>query len=358
MGTTTTKPLVLLGDDDPDVVAALQAQILQWGFGFAAALNKGELFERLRETRPALILLDLQFGNHDGLDVYTQLAQKYPSIPVVFLTAYGSIDTAVSAIKLGAYDYLTKPPDFVRLKLICTHAVERYVLTERVEHWEQLAESQASHQPLLGKNPLMQSLRDTIAQVATTTATVLIVGESGTGKELVAREIHARSGRSGLFVPVNMGSLPPGLVESALFGHDRGAFTGADKTQKGWCELADGGTLFLDEIGEMELSLQPKLLRFLQEQTVQRVGGGISQRVNVRILAATHRDPDEMVASGQLREDLYYRLNVFPIEVAPLRDRRDDIPLIATAILEQTVAKNGKPACWFARDVLRILRAE
>ncbi|MFO0935865.1 MAG: sigma-54 dependent transcriptional regulator [Gemmataceae bacterium] len=335
--------LVVIADDDPDVTDLLCHRITQWGYRAMAAGTKTELMSILSRERPTLLLLDLRFGDVDGLELLRQLKDVSPELAVALLTAHGSIDTAVSAMRLGAYDFVTKPPDTNRLRILIGHAAEKERLADRVRKLESLVAATPAGLQMLGESPVMQGVFSLLRSVAPTDATVLILGESGTGKELAARTVHELSMRKeGPFIPLNMAALPRELAESLLFGHEKGAFTGAEKSQAGACELADKGTLFLDEMGEMDLGLQAKLLRFLQDRTVQRVGNPKSTTVDVRVVAATNRDLLDRVRNGQFREDLYYRLNVVPIRLPPLRDRKADIPVLASTFLRRAVAKHSR----------------
>ncbi|MGL5094603.1 MAG: sigma-54-dependent transcriptional regulator, partial [Planctomycetia bacterium] len=350
------KPLIIIADDDPVVILLLNHHLERWGYRTSAAASKVELLAQLADETPAMLLLDLRFGECNGVELFQEIRPNHPHLNVVMLTAHGSIENAVSAMKLGAYDFLTKPPDLNRLQVICGHAVEQHTLRQKIRRLERLVETQSAGQSLLGAGAAIRTVRETIASVAPTDATVLVLGESGTGKELVARALHENSRRAGgPFIPVNMAALPRELVESTLFGHERGAFTGADQVQIGCCEAADGGTLFLDEIGEMELPLQTKLLRFLQERTILRVGSSRSHTVDVRIVAATNQDPQEQVKRGQLRQDLYYRLNVVPMKLPPLRERMEDVPLLAAAFLRRAAARVGRDITGFTQPALDVL---
>jgi DNA-binding NtrC family response regulator len=350
------KPLVLVADDDPDVLRLMEQHLRAWDCRVVGVADKASLLAELACERPQLLLLDLRFGEHDGVELLPQLHADHPAMDVVLLTAHGSIDSAVTAMKRGAYDYLTKPPDLHRLRVILSHLEEKQVLNEQIKRLEQLVGASESLARLWGESGAIRQVRELIATVGPTDATVLILGESGTGKELVARALHEQSlRRQGPFVPVNMAALPRELVESTLFGHEKGAFTGADQSQVGCCEAADRGTLFLDEIGEMAQSLQSKLLRFLQEHTLQRVGSSKPRRVDVRVLAATNRDLLEAVQSGRFREDLYYRLNVVPIAVPPLRQHREDVALLAGRFLQRFALKYRKSVRGFTEDALEVL---
>jgi DNA-binding NtrC family response regulator len=326
---------VVVADDDHAFLKIVEHHIRSWSFGVDCVQDKTALYRLLAERRPDLMLLDVRFGEHDGLEVLQQVLTEYRDLEVVMLTAFGSIDNAIAALKLGAVDYLTKPVDLNRLRNALDHIYnDRKAPALRVSRAHSAAP--AVSRPILGESQAIKDLIARINRAAPTGSTILILGESGTGKELVARAIHAQSDRSGgPFIPLNVAALPRELVESTLFGHVKGSFTGADQMQSGCCEAASGGTLFLDEIGEMEISLQAKLLRFLQEKSFQRVGQSEPVSVDVRIVAATNRDPLEQIRRGQLREDLYYRLNVVPLVLPPLRDRRDDIPLLARRFVER-----------------------
>jgi DNA-binding NtrC family response regulator len=350
------KPLVVVADDDPDMLNILEFHLTEWGYEARCAQNREQLFQHLSVAAADLVLLDLNFGEHSGIEVLSLLNREGCAPPVVILTAYGSIPTAIEATKLGAYDYLNKPPDPQHLQALVARIVERRRVQRRARGFNTSDSAPPESPPMLGDSLAMARVRTMIDEVAATDAKVLILGESGTGKELVARAIHAQSRRArGLFVPVNMAALPPSLAESVLFGHEKGSFTGADVRQKGWCEMADGGTLLLDEIGEMDLALQAKLLRFLQDHTFQRVGSSTVRTVDVRVLAATNRDPQELVREGRLREDLYYRLNVLPITLPPLRARRGDIRLLATCFLQRAAEKNQKRVTGFTEAALEAL---
>jgi len=350
------KPLVLVADDDPDVLRFMEFHLRAWDCRVSCVADKGHLLAALVHETPKLLLLDLRFGAHDGVELLTQLRATHPGMAIVMMTAHGSIDNAVTAIKRGAYDYLTKPADLHRLRVILSHLEEKEGLNAQIKRLEQLVESTDATARLWGESTALRQVRELIATVGPTDATVLILGESGTGKELAARALHERSlRRAGPFVPVNMAALPRELVESTLFGHERGAFTGADQPQLGCCEAADRGTLFLDEIGEMDLGLQAKLLRFLQERTLQRVGSSKPRSVDVRVVAATNRDLVDCVHCGRFREDLYYRLNVVPLTLPPLRNHREDVTLLAGRFLQRFALKYRKVMRGFTEEALEVL---
>ncbi len=352
MGNASSKSSVLVADDDPDFLKVIEHHIRTWSFRVDVVRDKSQLLRRLAESRPELLLLDVRFGEHDGIEILRQILGEHRDVNVVMLTAFGSIDNDISAMKLGAIDYLTKPIDLKRLRAVLDHSYDRIAAGANRQTRERPPSANVSR-PILGESGPVRDLRSLIERIGPGDSTVLVLGESGTGKELVARAIHEHAGtRLGPFIPLNVAALPRELVESTLFGHAKGAFTGADQLQSGCCEAADGGTLFLDEIGEMEIGLQAKLLRFLQERSFQRVGQSQSITVDVRIVAATNRDPLEQVRRGQLREDLYYRLNVVPIVVPPLRERREDIPLLARHFIQRWASRSGRRAVELTESAL------
>jgi DNA-binding NtrC family response regulator len=318
---------VLVVDDEVNMRRVLSALIARDGFEVAEARDGAEALSRIREGGIDAVLTDLRMPHMNGLELLERITQEHPEIPVVLLTAHGSVGSAVEALKQGAFDYLTKPfePDEVR------RVIRKAVQTRALDARETRAEASEDPERLLhGSNPVLAEIRRVIERVAGTPATVLISGESGTGKEIVARSLHRRSDRAAApFVKINCAAIPEGLLESELFGHEKGAFTGASSSKPGRFELADGGTLFLDEIGEMPLSAQPKLLRALQEGRFYRVGGTETVSVDVRLIAATNRDLRREVAEARFREDLFYRLHVVPLSLPPLRERRADIPDLA-----------------------------
>lgn len=302
-------PGVLAADDGPQFLRLVEHHLHSWAHRVETVADKGQLLRKLAEQRPGLLLLDVRFGEHDGVEILRQVLAECPDLKVVMLTAFGSIDNATTAIKLGAVDYLTKPVDVNRLRSVVADALEPASPPVAVARGA-TPPAPPLTRPLLGESDAVNRLRDLVAKIAATDSTAQILGERGSGKELVARALHEQSSRrSGPFVALNVAALPRELVESTLFGHAQGAFTGADQVQRGCCEAADHRTLFLDEIGEMEIGLQAKLLRFLQERSFQRIGQTTPVSVEVRIVAATNRNPLEQVRKGELREDLDYRLN-------------------------------------------------
>ena len=314
-----------------------------WGYAVSEAADGDEALNLVRERAFDAVLTDVRMARMDGIHTLKSVLEYNPALPVVLMTAYSSVETAVEALRLGAYDYLVKPLDFEILRHTLRQAIEHSRLSvENRELRRQLSEA-AARPGILGRSPAMLAMQETIATVAPTEATVLITGESGTGKELVARALHSGSARADKpMVTVNCAALAENLLESELFGHEKGSFTGADRRREGRFVQANGGTLFLDEIGEMPLPLQAKLLRALQEGEVQRVGSDAPLTVDVRVLAATNRDLREEVARRRFREDLYFRLNVISLEVPPLRDRGEDIPVLAAHFLERFAGRNRK----------------
>jgi DNA-binding NtrC family response regulator len=347
---------VLIADDDRDSCHALSALLASWGYEVVEAMDGGAALDRAIAFRPSLIITDLVMPGMDGLALLKALRVELPASTVIVLTGHATIETAVSAMRDGAYDYLTKPVDLRRLRALVDKALEQSdVLREVTLLRRQLVGTQAMG-TLIGASGPMQEIYRTIEQAASTSAPVLISGESGTGKELAARTIHSLSTRGkGPFVAINCGAIPETLLESELFGHERGAFTGAVERRAGYFELADSGTLFLDEIAEMSAALQAKYLRVLQDGVVRRLGGRAELKVDVRIIAATNKDPREAIKQGAFREDLYYRLNVFSFTMPPLRVRREDIPMLAEAFVTEFATKYDRPAKGLSAEALELL---
>ncbi len=337
---TTT---VLVVDDDDAHRGMLRMMLKSWGYAVEEAADGDEAVARVHETAFDAVLTDVRMGKVNGIEAMKQILSYNPSLPVILMTAYSSVETAVDALRIGAYDYLIKPLDFDALKETLKKAIEHSRLgVENRELRRQFSEENASTE-ILGRSPAITSMLSMIRTVAPTEATVLITGESGTGKELVARALHAQSLRKNEpLVTVNCAALAETLLESELFGHEKGAFTGADKRREGRFKQADRGTLFLDEIGEMPIGVQAKLLRALQQGEIQRVGSDRSEHVDVRVIAATNRDLRKEVEERRFREDLYFRLNVISLEVPPLRQRKEDIPLLAAHFLSHYAERNHK----------------
>ena len=334
---------VLVVDDDSAHRTMLKTLIGGWGYAVSEADDGSTAVEKIKEAAFDLVLMDVRMVKVSGLEALETIKAVNPAIPVIIMTAYSSVETAVKALKQGAHDYLTKPLDFDKLRLTIERAMEHTRLKEENRLLRETLGQQFDSQNIIGKSPAMLRLLETVSQVAPSEATVLISGESGTGKELIAGAIHFNSLRKdGPFVKINCAAITETLLESELFGHEKGAFTGADRRKEGRFRQAHGGTLLLDEVSEMSLMMQVKLLRALQEREFNRVGGEATIQVDVRVIAATNKDLMEQINDGAFREDLYYRLNVVELEVPPLSHRKEDIPLLAQHFLATFVAKNRK----------------
>jgi len=332
---------ILVVDDDQVHRFTLCSLLREWGWRCVEADDGTTAVAAVEKHHYDAVLMDVRMAKMDGREAFTRIHALQPSLPVVIMTAYSSVDDAVEAIQQGAHDYLTKPLDFDRLRLALMRAVDHQQVVSRKQ--QPPTERKALETAIIGSSPPMLELLEMVGYVAPTEATVLIYGESGTGKELVAEALHRNSERRNRpFVKVNCAALAEGLLESELFGHEKGAFTGAEKRREGKFVQADGGTLFLDEIGETSQAMQVKLLRVLQEQELQRVGGENTIKVDVRILAATNRNLEEEVGRNAFREDLYYRLNVVMLTVPPLRDRDSDIPLLVEHFARKFAEKNRR----------------
>ncbi|MDM7914157.1 MAG: sigma-54-dependent transcriptional regulator [Candidatus Eisenbacteria bacterium] len=347
---------ILVVDDEEPIRKGL-ARIIS-GMGHTVDLAEGaeEALQKALTSPPDLVITDLQLPGRSGLDLISDLSDRGIEATLVVLTAHGTIDSAVEATRRGVYDYLVKPVDPERLATVIFKGLERASMRQEVLDLRREMVRSGRFQSLIGKSPPMLELYRMIDQIAPSSASVLITGESGTGKEVVARAIHNLSPRSAArFVAINCAAIPETLLESEIFGHEKGAFTGATASRPGTFELADKGTLFLDEIGEMPAALQSKLLRVLEERKVRRVGGQRETPVDVRVLAATNMDVEQRMGAGHFREDLYFRLNVFTLHIPPLRERPEDIPLLAQSFLEEYAQENQKPVVGFAEETLQLL---
>ena len=337
------KNTILIVDDDLSHSIMLRKLISGWGYAVVNVDDGEGAIEEVKKQPFDLILMDIRMIRVSGIEALAAIREFNPAIPVIMMTAYASVETAVDALKKGAYDYLTKPLDFTELRIALERAMEHSHLKEENRILRNSIGSQFDRRNLIGRSQAMTKLLDTVAQVAPSEATVLITGESGTGKELIAGIIHFNSPRSkGPFVKINCAALTETLLESELFGHEKGAFTGADRRKEGKFRQADGGSIFLDEVGEMSPAMQVKLLRVLQEREVVRVGGHEVTQIDVRVIAATNRDLIKDLETGRFREDLYYRLNVVTLRMPALREREEDIPLIAQHYLKLLSEKNHK----------------
>ncbi|MCK4412058.1 MAG: sigma-54-dependent Fis family transcriptional regulator [Candidatus Eisenbacteria sp.] len=347
---------ILVVDDESLMRGFLEEALRRRGHVVAAVSSAEEALIQLPEFAPDLALLDVRLGGMDGIDLLARIRERMPACGCVMMTAHGTVATAVQAMKRGALDFMLKPFTVDALQILVEKSLgvtrlqaENRELRARLSRWE-------GGPVIIGRSRPMMQLTDLVRTLARARATVLIVGESGTGKELIAEALHAWGPRSAApLIKVNCAALPAGVMESELFGHERGAFTGASQRQRGKFELADGGTLLLDEIGEMEIGLQPKLLRVLQDQEFYRVGGSRPVRVDARIVATTNADLDRRVSEGRFREDLLYRLRVVPVRVPPLRERREDIPLLAQRFLSRAAAENARSLRGIAPAVLEAL---
>jgi DNA-binding NtrC family response regulator len=344
-------------DDDPHLLAITEHHLAQWGYASPTAKSSAEMWGELKRVVPSVILLDVALEDADGTVLLPQLKQRFPQVPVIIITAHATIETAVRSLKNGAYDFICKPLDFDRLHIEIDKAIEHNRLSLQVKAFESATRRTDFH-GMIGRCEPMRNVYRLIETVAPTDAAVLILGETGTGKELAARAIHECSRRcSGPFVAVNAPGIPSELIESALFGHEKGSFTGAHQQHIGFCEQANGGTLFLDEICEMDYNVQAKLLRFLQDHIVQRVGAKAARPVDVRVIAATNRDPKVQIRDNRLREDFYYRLSVVTIEIAPLRERPGDVPLLVRYFLDLAAAKYGRNMSAVSPEAVTLLEA-
>jgi DNA-binding NtrC family response regulator len=323
------KPIILIIDDDTSLRRVLEYNLQEAGYAVATAASGEEGLQLFDEVSPALVITDMKMPGMDGMQVLKAVKERSTETLVIIITAFGTVDIAVDAMKAGAYDYITKPFNRDELRLTVAKALQFSGLAGENKRLKGELADRSDFRNMVGSSAAMEKVFQVVAKVADTEASVLITGESGTGKELVARSIHAGSSRkNGPFVAINCAAIPRELLESELFGHVKGAFTGAIKDKTGKFLMADGGTLFLDEVGELPLELQPKLLRALQERTIVPVGGTREQRLDVRIVTATNLDIDKAITDGVFREDLYYRLAVIPIHLPPLRQRKDDVPLL------------------------------
>ncbi|HEX2055286.1 MAG TPA: sigma-54 dependent transcriptional regulator [Nitrospiraceae bacterium] len=349
------KKRVLLVDDEPRVRASLKS-VLEPIYEILEAADAQEGLDLFKREPPHLVLLDVILPGTDGLAVLQSMRTEDPQIPVIMLTGTKSVKTAVDAMKLGAADYLSKPFDIEELRIVVDRTLNSQDLEREVRHLRaQIVQRYAFHN-LIGKSPSMQEIYAKIEQVADSRTTVLITGESGTGKELVAKAVHYNSSRRDRpFIALNCAALPETLIESELFGHEKGSFTDATARRVGQFELANSGTLFLDEIGDLSATTQAKLLRVLQEREFTRIGGVQSIKVDVRIIAATNKNLDELVRKGLFREDLYYRINVIALYLPPLRERGEDIALLAKHFLAKRIEEEKRPAQEFSKDALELL---
>jgi two-component system response regulator HydG len=338
------KPKILVVDDEESHRIMLRAVLKADGYAVTEAADGMDAVKAVEEEAFDVILLDIRMTNMDGIEALTEIRKISPFVPVLIMTAYASVKTAVEALKAGAFDYLTKPLDIDELKILIEKALDHYHLRKENQTLKERLGDRFDFSRIIGRSPGMKSLIDTLAMISPSDATVLIMGESGTGKEVAANAIHHNSLRAGQpFIKVSCAALPETLLESELFGHERGAFTGAVSRREGRFQLAHRGTIFLDEVGEMSLTVQTKLLRVLQEKEFEPLGSARTIKVDIRVIAATNKDLTKQVKEGLFREDLYYRLNVISITMPLLRERKEDIPLLANHFLAVYQEKNRKP---------------
>ena len=347
---------ILVVDDEQSLRDVLSIMLKRAGYAVTSAMDGEEAIELLNKEIFDLVITDLRMPKIDGMEVLKAVKSASPETVVLIITAFASADSAVEAMKQGAYDYLTKPFQVDEVQLIIRNALEKRRLTTENMLLKREMASQSSFAQLVGQSEAMQKVFDVVRKVADSKSNVLICGESGTGKELVARAIHYNSARSVMpFVAVNCSAVPETLLESELFGHMKGSFTGAIANKAGLFEVADGGTIFLDEVGDTTPTIQVKLLRVIQEREFRRVGGNHDVKVDVRVVAATNKDLEKAVADGSFREDLYYRLDVIPIRLPPLRMRTGDIPLLVTHFLERFAKESGKPKPVISQEAMHVL---
>jgi len=345
---------ILLIDDDKDILRLLSFYIRKLGFKPIEYSDSTEIsIDLVNSLDPHIIILDLKMPQKSGLEILKELSPLLKNTPILILTAHGTIETAVEAMKYGAYDFIVKPIDITRLSIVVKNAIKSSMMSRKIMDTEN--NSRKSYCGIIGSDKKMQKIYDTIDLVAESNSTIMITGESGTGKELVAQAIHKKSKRQGDIVEVNCGAIPEDLMESELFGHEKGAFTGATESRPGTIELSNNGTLFLDEICELKLALQVKLLRFLQERYVVRVGGNKKIFIDTRIVSATKKDPAEEIEKGNFRDDLYYRLNVLEIRLPALRERKSDIPALSRHFLNYFSEKNNKSFTSIDENAMSIL---
>ncbi|MCU7851124.1 MAG: sigma-54 dependent transcriptional regulator [Candidatus Thiodiazotropha sp. (ex Monitilora ramsayi)] len=349
-----TQPLALIVDDEPDICELLEITLLRMGIDAQSVLDLGAARQRLTEQPFDLCLTDMRLPDGNGIDLVRHISEHYPSLPVAMITAHGNMESAVQALKAGAFDFVSKPVDLEILRKLVEKAIK---LGRPATANKSQVEKKQDTVPLLGKSQSMELVRQLISKLARSQAPVYISGESGTGKELAARLIHQQGPRADhTFVAVNCGAIPQELMESELFGHKKGSFTGAGSDKEGLFQTADGGTLFLDEVADLPLHMQVKLLRAIQEKHIRPVGGQLELPVDVRIISATHKNLSQLVESGEFRQDLFYRINVIELPLPPLRERPEDIPLLSQHFLTQLARHNGIDKPKLSASALKRLR--
>ncbi|MGE5363033.1 MAG: sigma-54-dependent transcriptional regulator [Bacteroidota bacterium] len=351
---------VLIVDDDNLICISLKKILQKMGYTVDTCMEGDKVLDKVEEFQPDVILLDIYLTTHNGLDILRDLQKQYFHIPVIMITGYSDVKIAVTAMKLGAFDFLLKPIDIEQLQIILNRGIEHLRLRNEVEKFHSMMKEDEISREYFGKSKTISRLLNSVDKLAATDTTILLEGESGTGKEVFAKYIHQQSMRkNSAFITINCAAIPKELAESELFGHEKGAFTGAAlKTKLGKFELADGGSILLDEIGELTLDLQVKLLRVLQERTFYRLGGEKEVSVNVRVIAATNRNLEEEIKKGNFREDLYYRLNVAKITIPPLRERKEDIPVLAYSFLKEFMVKFNKQVRGIDPDAMAFMEKQ
>lgn len=348
---------VLIVEDKESLARMLEESLVQEGFRVITARDGREGLQLIRRESFDLMLTDLKLPGSDGISLLKASREEDPLRPVIVMTAYGSVETAVSAMKEGAYDFITKPFNVDHLLMLINRALENHKLVRENIFLRDEFSSKLGLPNIVGKSPPLVAVAEQIQKAAPARTTILLLGESGTGKELFARAIHHLSGRKAYpFVPINCAAIPRDLLESELFGFEKGAFTGAEARKIGKFELADKGTVFLDEIGELDRGVQAKLLRAIQEGEIERIGSAKAIKIDVRVIAATNKDLEQALADGSFREDLYYRLNVFPIKIPPLRERREDVPLLAEHFINRFCAETNAQAKRISDEALKLLQ--
>jgi DNA-binding NtrC family response regulator len=349
---------ILIVEDEESERTGLAELVQSWGYRAETARDGLDALDKVTVWSPGIVVTDIGMPRMDGMELLERLADQPQAVAVILLTAQGTIDKAVDAMKMGAYDFLTKPVDFERLKIILANASKQRGTERELEVTRKKLRDVGVFGSLVGSSKKMQEIFGLIEMVAPSSASVLITGESGTGKELVARTIHDMSARKNKpFVAINCAAVPETLIESEIFGHEKGAFTGALERRAGCFELAEEGTLLLDEIGEMPIATQAKLLRVLEDRKLRRLGSKVETEVDVRVIAATNRVPEQAVAAGQLRGDLYYRLNVFNLQMPALREHKEDIPALAESLLNDMNAKHGRQVSGLSDEVFQMFTA-
>jgi DNA-binding NtrC family response regulator len=349
-------PAILIVEDEAKMRRLLELNLGEEGFTTLSAGDAESGLKLLRENSVDLVVTDLKLPGMNGLEFLQAIKHQNAALPVIVMTAFGTVETAVEAMKAGASDYVLKPFSLAEMRMVIHKELDVHKLREENRSLREALGKRYAHPNVVARSPKMQEVLATVERVAPTNSTVLLGGESGVGKDLIARAIHEKSRRArGPFIKINSSAIPENLLESELFGYEKGAFTGANASKPGKFELADKGTLFLDEIGDVPPAIQVKLLRVLQEREFERLGGTRTVKVDVRLIAATNRDLRAALEEGTFREDLYYRLNVVPIDIAPLRERKEDIPDLASLFMEQFCGGAGKPAKGIAPEAVRIL---